>query len=393
VISFDEACRRLTDLVEPLDAESVALDEADGRVLAHDILAPRDSPAQALSAMDGYAIRDSELKAGRTAWTVSGEIYAGDAPSGEWPAEVCVRIFTGAPLPVGFDRVVPQELVRTTAEGMSLDPHQLSSPHVRHAGSDFRAQQILLRRGCVLHPGALLLAAAADRPFVSVSRRPRVSIISSGDELVAPGTALDRPGRVPDSVSYGVASLARQWGAGVVRRLHAPDDLATLRRAVAEEQTNADVIVMTGGASVGERDYARAAFEPLELIIDKVAMKPGKPVWVGRSRGRLVVGLPGNPTAAMVTARLFLAPLLAALSGRSPTEAWVWRYAPVGQPFAPTGEREVFVRAHMDAAGAHPCGSQDSSAQAVMGEWTLLARRGPDAPGLPTGSQVQVLAL
>ncbi len=393
MISFDEACRRLTDLVEPLDAESVALDEADGRVLAHDILAPRDSPAQAVSAMDGYAIRDSELKAGRTAWPVSGEIYAGDAPSGERPAEVCVRIFTGAPLPVGFDRVVPQELVRTTAQGMSLDPHQLSSTHVRQAGSDFRAQQVLLRRGCVLHPGALLLAAAADRPLVSVSRRPRVSIISSGDELVAPGTALDRPGRVPDSVSYGVASLARQWGAGVVRRLHAPDDLATLRGAVAEEQTNADLIVMTGGASVGERDYARAAFEPLELIIDKVAIKPGKPVWVGRSRGRLVVGLPGNPTAAMVTARLFLAPLLAALSGRSPTEAWVWRYVPVGQPFAPTGEREVFVRARMDKTGAHPCESQDSSAQAVMGEWTLLARRSPDAPGLPTGSQVQVLAL
>jgi molybdopterin molybdotransferase len=393
VISFDEACLRLTDLAEPLGAETIGLEEADGRVLAQDILAACDSPTHAVSAMDGYAIRDSELKAGRTAWPISGEIFAGAAPPGELPAEVCVRIFTGAPLPPGFDRVVPQELARAMAKGITLDPRRLSSSHIRQAGSDFRAHQVLLRRGRVMDPGALLLAAAADRPHVSVNRRPRVSIISSGDELVAPGTALDRPGRVPDSVSYGVASLARQWGAGVVRRRHAPDDLATLRRAVSEEQANADLIVMTGGASVGERDYARAAFEQLELIIDKVAMKPGKPVWVGRSNGRLVVGLPGNPTAAMVTARLFLAPLLAALSGRSQSEAWAWRDAPAGQPFAPTGDREVFVRACMKATGAHPCESQDSSAQAVMGEWTLLARRTADSPGLPAGAAVRVLTL
>ncbi len=393
MISFDDACLRLADLADPLAPETVSLEEADGRVLAEDIMAACDSPAHAVSAMDGYAIRDSELKAGRTIWPVGGELYAGDAPPGALPAAVCARIFTGAPLPAGFDRVVPQELVRTTAEGVKLDPHRLSSSHIRQAGSDFRAHQLLLRRGRVMDPGALLLAAAADRPRVSVGRRPRLSIISSGDELVAPGTALDRPGRVPDSVSFGVASLARQWGAGVVRRRHAPDDLAILRRAVSEEQATADLIVMTGGASVGERDYARTAFEPLELIIDKVAMKPGKPVWVGRSRGGLVVGLPGNPTAAMVTARLFLAPLLAALSGRSPSEAWAWREVTAGQPFAPTGEREVFVRARMEASGAHPCENQDSSAQAVMGEWTLLARRDAASPGLPTGGLVRVLAL
>ncbi|MDP1873136.1 molybdopterin molybdotransferase MoeA [Phenylobacterium sp.] len=393
MISFDEACLRLADLAEPLDPETVGLEDADGRVLAQDILAACDSPAHAVSAMDGYAIRDSDLKAGRTVWPICGEIYAGDAPPGELPAAVCARIFTGAPLPAGFDRVVPQELVRTTVEGVTLDPDQLSSSHIRQAGSDFRAHQVLLRRGRVMDPGALLLAAAADRPQVSVSRRPRVAIISSGDELVAPGTALDRPGRVPDSVSYGVASLARRWGAGVVRRRRAPDDLAILRRTVSEEQASADLIVMTGGASVGERDFARAAFEQLELIVDKVAMKPGKPVWIGRSRGRLVVGLPGNPTAAMVTARLFLAPLLAALAGRSPSEAWAWRDVPAGGPFAPTGEREVFVRASMDVAGAHPCDNQDSSAQAVMGEWTLLARRDPASPGLPTGAPVRILAL
>lgn len=393
MISFDEACHRLSSLAEPLAAETVPLEEADGRVLAEDVIATRDSPAQPTSAMDGYAIRDSELDAGLTSWPVAGEIYAGDGVSGAFPAGVCARIFTGAPLPAGFDRVVPQELVRTTAGGITLDPQQLSSAHVRQVGSDFRAHQTLLRRGRLMDPGALLLAAAADRPFLSVSRRPRISIISSGDELVAPGTALDRPGRVPDSVSFGVASLARRWGAGAVRRRHAPDDLATLRRVVSEEQSATDLIVMTGGASVGERDYARAAFGQLELIIDKVAMKPGKPVWVGRSEGQLVVGLPGNPTAAMVTARLFLAPLLAALTGRSPSEAWAWRDVAAERPFSPTGEREVFVRAHLSACGAHPCDNQDSSAQAVMGEWNLLARRGAASPGLPTGALVSVLAL
>jgi|TARA_R100000935_G_scaffold54497_1_gene83396 molybdopterin molybdotransferase len=393
VISFDEACLRLANLAEPLPPEMVSLEEADGRVLAQDIMAACDSPAHAVSAMDGYAIRDSELKAGRTSWPVGREVYAGDGPPGELPAGVCARIFTGAPLPAGFDRVVPQELVRATAEGVSLDPHLLSSSHIRQAGSDFRAHQVLLRRGRTMDPGALLLAAAADRPHVLVSCRPRISIISSGDELVAPGTALDRPGRVPDSVSFGVASLARQWGAGVVRRRRAQDDLVTLRRAVSEEQANADLIVMTGGASVGERDYARAAFEQLELIVDKVAMKPGKPVWVGRSKNRLVVGLPGNPTAAMVTARLFLAPLLAALGGRSPSEAWAWRDAPAGRPFAPTGDREVFVRARMNGDSVHPCDNQDSSAQAVMGEWTLLARRAPASPGLASGAMVGVLPL
>lgn len=391
MISFDEACHRLTDLAAPLDAEVVGLDEADGRVLAEDILAPGDSPAQAVSAMDGYAIRSADLAAGRATWPVSGVVFAGDAPPGELVDAICVRIFTGAPLPKGFDQVVPQERAQVSADGVTLDAGALSGSHIRPAGSDFRTGQILLRQGRLITPGALLLAAAADRPFVSVRRRPKVSIISSGDELVAPGTALDRPGRTPDSVSYGVAGLARRWGAGAVQRRRAPDDLTALRHMVADELGRADLIVMTGGASVGEKDYARSAFEGLELVVDKVAMKPGKPVWVGRAAGRLVVGLPGNPTAAMVTARLFLAPLLAALTGRSPSEAWAWRETPTGVSFPPTGEREVFVRARMGAHGAEPCDNQDSSAQSVMGEWTLLGRRKANAPALASGALLKVL--
>lgn len=393
MIDFDEACRRLEDLAGPLPSEAVDLDDADGRVLAEDVVARRDSPEHPVSAMDGYAIAEAELAAGRRAWRVEATVFAGDGASPSLPPDACARIFTGAPLPAGLDRVVPQEAAQRAADRIVVEPSRLSGRHVRARGSDFRIGQRLLPRGRTLDPGALLLAAAADRPTLAVVRQPRVAIISSGDELVPPGQALERLGRVPDSVSFGVASLARRWGAGEVRRRHARDDLDTLKGAVAEAQDWADLIVMTGGASVGERDFARAAFDRLELIVDKVAMKPGKPVWVGRAAGTLVVGLPGNPTAAMVTARLFLAPILALLTGRPATAAWAWREAPAAGAFPPAGERELFVRAHATDLGATACGSQDSSAQAVMAEWNLLVRRAAGAPAAACGDRLRVLPL
>lgn len=393
MIGFDEACQRLQGLAGPLASETVDLDAADGRVLAEDVFARRDSPEHPVSAMDGYAVTEAELAAGRTEWCVAATVFAGDSVRGPLAPGACARIFTGAPLPAGLDRVVPQELVQRNADRLVIEPSQLSARHVRAKGSDFRIGQRLLPRGRTLDPGALLLAAAADRATLAVVGQPRVAIISSGDELVPPGQELERRGRVPDSVSFGVASLARRWGAGEVRRRHARDDLGALKKAVAEAQDWADLIVMTGGASVGERDFARAAFDRLELIVDKVAMKPGKPVWVGRSAETLVVGLPGNPTAAMVTARLFLAPVLAMLTGRPAAAAWTWRDAPAVGVFPPAGDREMFVRAHATGRGAAACGSQDSSAQAVMAEWNLLVRRAAGAPGAACGDALRVLEL
>jgi molybdopterin molybdotransferase len=394
MITVDESMARVAALARPLDAERVPLEDADGRVLARPLVAPRCTPAHPVSAMDGYAVRDADLAGGPVRLPIAGRWFAGDArPREPLAPGVCARVFTGAPVPKGADRVVIQEEVgETDSIALFADPAR-AARHIRPAGSDFRRGETLLAAGARLTPQAMVLAAAADLADVDVVRRPRVAILATGSELAAPGTAGQRPGAIPESVSFGVAALARAWGAVVTFRRRLGDDLPVLTAAAGEALAAADVVVVTGGASVGEKDYAKAMFAPhgLEPVFCKVAMKPGKPVWIGRVGAKIVVGLPGNPSAALVTARLFLAPILAGLGGRDPAEAWRWTELPMAEPLSMCGERESFLRARRTAHGVRLAGSQDSSGQKALASADLLVRRRVGQGSLAAGELVEVL--
>lgn len=395
MIDFEEACRRVAAVATPVGTEATVLDMASDRILASPVIARRSAPAVEVSAMDGYAVRDADLGMVPTRLRIVGELFAGSTPT-EAPLAVggCVRIFTGAPMPPGADRVVMQEAGRRDGQTVLLAERPPQARHVRAAGSDFASGEVLLDAGTRLTPMALVAAAAADVETVQTYIRPRVAILCTGDELVAPGRAADAPGTIPESVSFGVAAMIRAWGGEVVGRLRLPDDLPTLVRAAGVTLDDAHLVVVTGGASVGERDFSKTMFQTLGLRLEfeKVAIKPGKPVWLGCVGDRIVVGLPGNPSAAMVTARLFLAPLLAGMTGRQPDEALSWRTSPLLAPLAACGDRECFHRGRSGRDGVRPIGNQDSSAQKDLALADLLIRRRADARALSAGDLVEVLA-
>jgi molybdopterin molybdotransferase len=388
MIAFDEALHRTREAACPLGSEIVPLEQAAGRVLAAAVTARVDSPPADCSAMDGYAVREADLPG---SLRVVGGSFAGHGFSQPLEAGCTVRIFTGAPMPHGADRIIIQEDVVREGERV-LMPAIASATHVRLRGSDFRSGDELLAAGTMLTPRALVAAAAADRAEVEVWRRPRIAVLATGDELAAPGEAARREGFRPESVSYGVAALAEQWGGQVVAKARLGDDLRAMERAAGEMLQLADLVVVTGGASVGEKDFAKPMFEPygLELIFSKVAMKPGKPVWLGRVDEGLVLGLPGNPTSAMVTARVLLAPLVAGLCGRN--GALEWETVPLAGALPACGERETFVRARRTAQGALPISNQDSGAQRALVEADFLVRSRPRDRARQTGEMVEALA-
>lgn len=394
MIGFDEALALIQAAATPPDRETVALAEAAGRVLAAPVVAGLDSPASDTSAMDGYAVREAEVAALPARLRVVGESFAGRGFDGRMGAGECVRIFTGAPMPEGAGRVIIQEIVRRDGDLALFDRAAGGERFVRAMGSDFRAGDVLLEAGRRLDPRAMVAAAAADRATVEVWRRPRIVVLATGDELAEPGTAARLPGAIPESVSFGVAALIAQYGGEVVGRRRLKDDPARLEAAAAEALDAADLVVVTGGASVGEKDHARAMFGPagLELVFSKVAIKPGKPVWLGRARGKLVLGLPGNPTSAMVTGRLFLAPLVAGLSGETGGGFMNWRPARLGAGLGACGDRETFHRAAWREGRVHPLTDQMSSAQKALAAADVLIRRRRGEPEAAAGDEVETLA-
>lgn len=395
MIDFDEAAIRIAGLANPLGVERVPLAEAGGRVLAAAVRATRAAPFTDVSAMDGYAVRESDLADLPTRLPVAGESFAGAGFHGVLPEGACLRIFTGAPLPAGADRVIIQEEVRRDGDLALFDQPLNGRRHLRLAGSDFRPGDLLVPPGRRLNAQRIIAAAAANLGQLDVYRQPTVAILATGDELSAPGAADLGPDAIPESVSFGVAALAEIWGGRIVSRRRRGDDLAALQAAAALAAGEADVVVVTGGASVGERDFAREMFAPLglELLFAKVAMRPGKPVWVGRAGDAIIVGVPGNPTSALVTARLFLAPLLAGLAGRNPREAWAWRKIALTAPLAAEGERETFLRGRLEHGGVAIMDDQDSSAQRVLAASDLLVRRHPHDTAASAGDPVSCLDL
>jgi molybdopterin molybdotransferase len=393
MITFDTAVTLVRDEARPLGSERVALKGAYRRNLASPLIAAITAPPFDVSAMDGYAVREADLNLFPASFELVGESFAGAKHVGRIGAGEAVRIFTGAPVPEGADRVVIQENVRSHDARVTVDNHPGSARHIRRRGSDFKEGDELLAGDRRLDARALVLAAAADLAEIEVWQRPRVLVIGTGDELVAPGEARGSDGKIPESVSFGVAAMATEWGGEYLGACRRSDDLPALEQAASKALDQADLVVVTGGASVGEKDFAKAMFAPfgLDLLFAKVAIKPGKPVWLGCARGRLVMGLPGNPTSALVTARLLLAPLLAGLSGADPDSALRWRSLPLGGDIGPCGERETFVRARLHDDRAFPISNQDSSAQKALAAADLLIRRRPNAPAAKGGEMVEAI--
>lgn len=319
MLPFDEALAKLIASVRPLDSERVGIFEACERVLREDIVARRPLPGFDHSSMDGYAIRLADLR-DAAELEVAGVSAAGDAPSDAPEGKVAVRVYTGAPIPRGMDAVVMQEDVavseREGKQYASFSVRPSAGAWIRRRGEDLAEGGVGLRTGQRLGPGHVALAAALDRASLVVARRPIVTVLGSGDELRSPGDP-PRPNDVVESNGFFVAACARR--AGAIARL-APfvrDDPADTERAVAAALRGTDVLVTIGGVSVGDRDYVRPALERAGVVIDfyKVAMKPGKPLTVGRAAqgGALVLGLPGNPASASLAFSLFGVPVLRAL--------------------------------------------------------------------------------
>jgi molybdopterin molybdotransferase len=395
MISFDEASDIIRSVARPLGTETVALAEAAGRVLAAPVIAAVDSPRADVSAMDGYAVRGADLASFPAKLKMIGESFPGSGWAGTVEAGTCVRIFTGAPLPNGADRIVIQEQVRRDGDQAIIEADPGPATWVRPRGKDFCARDEVLPAGRLLDPAALIAAAGADVGDVQIFARPRVALLSTGDELVEPGEARTSALAVPDSALLGVAALAEQWGAEIVSHIRLRDDLAVMKAAAAAAADRADLIVVIGGASVGGRDFAKAMFEPLglDLLFSKISIRPGKPAWFGRIGDKLVLGLPGNPTSALVTARLLLAPLLAAMQGRPAEQALAWEPARLSGAMPACDQRETFHRALLASGEVSLLGFQESHAQKELARADVLVRQEANLPALPSGEIVPVLRL
>ncbi|MCA0891769.1 molybdopterin molybdotransferase MoeA [Qipengyuania flava] len=394
MISFDEALSRALAPVCPMESERVAIGDARGRVLSEHVHALIDAPRADIAAMDGYAVRLAEARSGE-ALTIVGEAFAGTPFTTMLGAGQAVRIFTGAHVPKGADCVVMQEYAQLCGDTVSFAQGFGPGRHIRERGGDFAAGAVVIAKGTRLSPAGMIALAGADVANVAVARQPRVAIIVTGDELVAPGSAADNINRRPDSASFGVTALAERYGAKIVRVLRAGDDLKALEAIAAQALSLADLVIVIGGASVGKRDFAKSMFAGagLELAFSKVAIKPGKPVWFGTAGGKHVLGLPGNPGSALVTARLVAAPVLTALQGGDALAEIQTVPLPLVVPMEAGGSRETFVRAYLDRNGINTVINQESGAQAPMAEATWLIRRAAHDPALAAGALVRAIPL
>ena len=398
LLSVADALERVLAQGAPLRAEEVPLQEADGRVLAYDLRALRTQPPADVSAMDGYAVRAADVAQAPARLKVIGEVAAGRPFAAALGPGEAARIFTGGVLPPGADTVVIQELTRREDSVVEVQKPISQGRNVRPEGLDFRSGATLLRKGHRLTPRDLQLAAAMNHPLLPVHRRPKLALFATGDELVRPGTE-PGPGQIVYSNVFALCALARAEGAEVVDLGIVADKLDDTIAAIGEARAlSADILVTTGGASVGDYDFVQQAFDKQGLALSfwKVAMRPGRPLLHGKLGTTAVLGLPGNPVSSYVCAFLFLVPLIRLLCGRSdlkaPTEPAV-----LGCDLAANDERADYLRATLragpDGPVATPFPTQDSSMMAPLAEADCLLLREPHAPPAQAGSRCEILRL
>lgn len=394
MITVEDALDKVLDLFDPLPVETVPLKDAAGRVLARDAVAYRDQPPFASSAMDGYAVRDADLHTGARL-TVIGESAAGGSFEGAVGSGQAVRIFTGAPVPNGADRILIQEDCTRDGDMITVSDGIDSSLYIRPASGDFKAGDVMSAPR-VLSPGDIALLASMNCASVAVYRKPRVALVATGDELVMPGEA-PGPSQIISSNNFGLKALIEANG-GMAQILPiASDDVDSLQ-AVLDLASQSDVIVTLGGASVGDRDLVRqvATDAGLDQAFYKVAMRPGKPLTAGRLNGTAMIGLPGNPVSSMVCGSVFLIPALRAMLGLGKS-ALPREVAALGRDISANGPRSHYMRAKLTIVdGTLTCTPetrQDSSLLSVLSRADALMVRAPNDPARATGDGVEFIRL
>jgi molybdopterin molybdotransferase len=394
-----DALAAILSSAEALPEEMVVLDAAYHRTLARDLVALRTQPPQAMSAMDGYAVRSADAAQAGARLKVTGEVAAGRPFEHTLRAGEAVRIFTGGVIPDGADAVIIQE--DTVVEGacIAITEAAVAGRHIRRAGVDFHEGDVLLTAGSRLSDRHLSLAASMNHPSLPVRRWPKVALLATGDELVMPGQT-PGPGQIVYSNGYALRALARAEGAEILDLGIAADTLEAttdgIRRA---RDAGADVLVTTGGASVGDHDLLKLGLEAegVAMAFWRIAMRPGKPMMHGRLGAMRVIGLPGNPVSSYVCAFLFLVPLIRKLSGRSAIHHTI-ESALLGRKVAANDQREDYLRARLErhrdgALIATPVDHQDSSLLANLAAARALVIRPPFAPAAEAGSPCDILRL
>jgi molybdopterin molybdotransferase len=391
LLSVAEALSRVTRDLAPLDTERVALEAADGRVLAENLAARLTQPTFDSSAMDGYAVRAADVAAVPVTLRVAGQSMAGAGYRGRLAPREAVRIFTGAPVPLGADLIVIQENAEARPGSVTINDAS-GGPHIRPRGQDFAEGEVLLTAGTRLGPRALMLAAAMNHAELPVRRKPRVALLATGNEVVPPGSELEAD-QIVSSVPYGLAALIARHGGEPMPLGIASDDPESIV-TLAQAGNAADILVTIGGASVGEYDLVASALksEGLELDFWKIAMRPGKPLIFGRIGNQRLLGLPGNPVSALICAHVFW-PMLDRLLGRAeegmpcPKRSSAKRSA--------NGPRALHagVFEWRDDGCASPLPSQDSSLVAALARADCLIVRAPEAALLPKSARVRIMPL
>lgn len=394
MISVAEALAKVLDLFEPLGTETIPLRAAAGRVLAQDAVAAFNQPPFASSAMDGYAVRDADLATGAELHVI-GESAAGGSFDGKLSPKQAVRIFTGAPVPNGADRILIQEDCTRLGDEITVSDGIDPSFYIRPAGGDFKAGDVMAAPR-MLSAGDIALLAAMNCAHVVVRRKPVVALVATGDELVMPG---ETPGasQIISSNNFGLKALIEANG-GIARLLPIAADDPDALRAILDLGADADVIVTLGGASVGDHDLVRqvATEAGLEQSFYKVAMRPGKPLMAGRLGTSAMIGLPGNPVSSMVCGTVFLVPALRAMLGlgKAPMPQEVAR---LGTDIGPNGPRSHYMRAQLALEDGvlicTPESRQDSALLSVLSRAdALLVREENDPPRL-SGDMVPFIRL
>lgn len=391
MITVEEAQARLLSQASPVPSVVVPVAEAVGYHLAKDVIAKRTQPAADLSAMDGYAVRFADMPG---PWRVIGESAAGRPYIGQIGAGEAVRIFTGAHVPVGADSVLIQEEAGRDGDALTLvgEGPPASGAHIRRKGSDFFDGDRLLEAGVRLNAGAIAVAVMAGYGALAVGGRPKISIIGSGDELLPPGEPCDAA-HIPSSNSIMLAAMLNGFPCNVDDRGIVADNMADLETALADCACS-DIIVTSGGASVGDHDLVQQAFRNVGAEIDfwKVAMRPGKPVMAGRFGSAIVLGLPGNPSSAFVTAFLFLLPLVRHLAGcKSPLPEILTATSATKLPAG--GLRTEYFRARIENSLISIFNRQDSGMLAPLSRANALLINPAGAPARSAGSEAQYLRI
>jgi len=393
LITVEAALARITGALTPVGAEWVNIAQAHGRVLAAAVTSHRTQPPFAVSAMDGYAVRASDVAKVPAKLSIIGQAPAGGVFGGIVGPGQAVRIFTGGPVPKGADTIIIQENTEADGNQVTVTQPVTAGRHIRAEGLDFRTGDVMLAAGRRLGARDVALAAAMNAPWLAVRRRPRIALLATGDELVRPGEPIG-PQQIVSSNALGLAAMITACGGEAIDLGIAADNREELR-AMALGARGADMLITLGGASVGDHDLVQSVLGEAGLKVDfwKIAMRPGKPLIFGTMGDTPMLGLPGNPVSAMVCGLLFVRPAIAAMLGETNVPSPI-RTAILGSDLKANDNRQDYLRASLSPDGAAtPFAVQDSAMLSSLAKAGCLIIRPPFAPAAKAGDAVQVLML